>query len=180
MGKHTALPFLYQTKSSSSALGIVYLQISHHLDFLLLLFVHSYFFHLFLIPFWTWSCKQQLAWLCKQCPTVQKCMCFMAKQPLNLLTAKLSCFILLQGSDFGCMCVWGVQGLTVCWPGKGPGASPLGKLACTLSGNFHYLPTSQNDFAIDRGFIMSAIPFFENMGKTEKKWWQEGGNSISS
>lgn len=70
--------------------------------------------------------------------------------------------------------------MSVCWPGRGPSARPLGELACTVSGNFHYLPTGQNDFVIDRGFIMSAIPFFENMGKTEKEWWQGGGNSISS
>lgn len=78
------------------------------------------------------------------------------------------------------MCVCRVRGMSVCWPGRGPSARPLGKLACTVSGNFHYLPTGQNDFVIDRGFIMSAIPFFENMGKTEKEWWQGGGNSISS
>jgi len=89
---------------------------------------------------------------------------------------------LLQGSAlrYACVCVQEVPGMTVCWPGRGPGARPLGKLAYTLSGNFHYLPTGQNDFAIDRGFIMSAIPFFENMVKTEKEWWQAGGNSISS
>lgn len=64
--------------------------------------------------------------------------------------------------------VCGEQGMTVCWPGREPGSRPLGKLACTLSGKFCYLPAGQNDFAIDRGFVMSAIPFFENTGKTER------------
>lgn len=73
-----------------------------------------------------------------------------------------------------------VQGMTFCWPGRGPSPRPLGELPRALRGNFHYLPTGQNDFAIDIGFIMSAIPFFENVGKTEKEWWQGGGNSISS
>lgn len=40
--------------------------------------------------------------------------------------------------------------------------------------NFHYLPTSQNDFAIDRAFIKSAVPLFENTNKKEREcMWGE-------
>lgn len=179
-GECTALPFLHQTQSCSSALAIVYLQISHQEGFSPLLLVYIYLFHLLSIPFWAWPCKRRLSWLCSWFSSVRKCVCSMAKQPLTLVSAELSRFSLLPGSALRCVWARGVRGMTVCWPGRGPSARPLGKLACTLSGNFHYLPTGQNDFGIDRGFIMSAIPFFENMGKTEKEWWQGGGNSISS
>lgn len=61
-----------------------------------------------------------------------------------------------------CVCVVG-------WPGMGSNNGLLWELDCVWSGNFHYLPTSQNDFAIDRGFIKLAIPVFENTDKKERK-----------
>lgn len=97
------------------------------------------------------------------CPTCM-CSCQSNHQPWPQLSALVPPCCRAMLSD---VCR---EGMTICWPGRGPSACLLGKLACTLSGNFHYLPTRQNDFAIDRGFIMSAVPFFENMDKTEREW----------
>lgn len=128
------------------------------------LFVHILLFHLSSIPFWAHAVSS--SW--HRCVTNSpKSLVLPDKAASAQVPAELS-FLTAAGQ---CLEMCTAQGMTICWPGQGPSVSVLGKLACTLSGNFHYLPTGQHDFAIDRGFIMSAILFFENMDKTVRERW---------
>lgn len=175
-GEVPELPFLYWTKSWSSALAIVCGR-----SIITGAFPPLICAYLFILAFF-----HSILGLVLQAPAGVVVQSALQCPKVHVLCGKaasgsgLSWTLVSPRCKAELSAVCAVQGMTVCWPERGPSPRPLGELACTLSGNFHYLPTGQNDFAIDIGFIMSAIPFFENVGKREKEWWQGGGNSISS